>query len=99
MKPEFFKVHTLHQGHLLIEGYEETILMKIQKSKDLDESVVKAVEELKKSSIKQLQSEEWSKEQGLVLFRGKVYIPKDIKVQLEIIKLHHDTPVAGHPGQ
>jgi len=99
LKPEFFKVHTLHQGHLLIEGYEETILMKIQKSKDLDESVVKAVEELKKSSIKQLQSEEWSKEQGLVLFRGKVYIPKDIKVQLEIIKLHHDTPVAGHPGQ
>jgi len=54
LKPEFFKICTLHQGHLLIEGHEESILTKIQKSKDLDESVVKAVEELKKSSTKQL---------------------------------------------
>jgi len=99
LKPKFFKVRTLRQGHLLIEGHEESILTKIEKSKDLDESVVKAVEELKKSSTKQLQSEEWSEEQGLVLFRGKVYVPKNIKLQLEIIKLHHDTPVAGHPGQ
>ena len=53
LKPEFFNVRTLHQGHLLIEGHEESILTKIQKSKDLDESVVKAVEELKKLSIKQ----------------------------------------------
>jgi len=98
LKPEFFKARTLCQGHLLIEGHEESILTKIRKSKDLDESVVKAVEELKKSSTKQLRSEEWSKEQGLVLFRGKVYVPKNIKLRLEIIKLHHDTPVAGHPG-
>ena len=75
------------------------IQVKIRKSKDLDESVVKAVEELKKLSTRQLQSEEWSEEQELMLFRGKVYVPKDIKLQLKIIKLHHDTPVAGHPGQ
>jgi len=80
LKPEFFKVCTLCQGYLLIEGHEESILTKIQKSKDLDESVVKAVEELKKSSTKQLRSEEWSEEQGLVLFRGKVYVPKNIKL-------------------
>jgi len=29
LKPEFFKVHVLHQGHLLIEGHEESILTKI----------------------------------------------------------------------
>ena len=61
--------------------------------------MVKAVEELKRSSTKHLRSEEWSEEQGLVLFRGKVYVPKDIKLRLEIIKLHHDLPAAGHPGQ
>jgi len=99
LKPEYFKVRVLCQGHLLIEGHEESILAKIRKSKDLDESVVKAVKELKKSSTRQLRSEEWSKEQGLMLFRGKVYVLKDIKLWLEIIKLHHDTPVAGHPGQ
>jgi len=99
LKPEYFKVCALRQGHLLIEGHEESILAKIRKSKDLDKSVVKAVKELKKSSTRQLRSEEWSEEQGIMLFRGKVYVLKDIKLQLEIIKLHHDTPVAGHPGQ
>ena len=29
LKPKFFKVHTLRQDHLLIEGYEESILTKI----------------------------------------------------------------------
>jgi len=80
LKPEFFKVRALRQRHLLIEGHEESILTKIRKSKDLDESVVKAVEELKKLSTKQLQSEAWSEEQRLVLFRGKVYVPKNIKL-------------------
>ena len=89
LKPKFFKVHMLCQGHSLIEGHEESILTKIQKSKELDESVVKAVEELKKSSTKQLQSEEWSKEQGLVLFRGKVYVSKNIKLRLEIVMEWH----------
>ena len=54
LKPEYFKVRTLRQGHLLIEGHKESILAKIRKSKDLDESVIKAVEELKKSSTRQL---------------------------------------------
>src|ERR1700724_2672312 len=99
LKPEYFKVCVLRQGHLLIEGEEEKLLSKIRKSKDLDKAVVKAVEELKRSSTKHLRSEEWSEEQGLVLFRGKVYVPKDIKLRLEIIKLHHDLPAAGHPGQ
>ena len=28
-----------------------------------------------------------------------MYVPKDHKLRIEIIKLHHDTPTAGHPGQ
>jgi len=31
--------------------------------------------------------------------KGKVYMPKDDKLWAEIIRLHHDTPVAGHGGQ
>ena len=54
LKPEYFKVRALQQGHLLIEGKENILLFKIWKSRDLDESVVKAVEELKKSSTKHL---------------------------------------------
>ena len=54
LKPEYFKICALCQGHLLIEGEENILLSKIQMSRVLDESVVKAVEELKKSSTKHL---------------------------------------------
>ena len=57
--------------------------------------MVKAVEELKRSGTKMIRSDEWALEQGLVLYRGKVYVPKDTKLQTEIIKLHHDSPVVG----
>ena len=99
LKPEFFRVRTLHQGHLLIEGEEEKLLSNIRSSKDHEDAVVKAVEELKQSGTKTIRSDEWALEQGLVLYRGKVYIPKDTKLQMEIIKLHHDSLVVGHPGQ
>jgi len=29
----------------------------------------------------------------------KVYIPRDKKLRVEIIRLHHDTLVGGHGGQ
>ena len=44
LKPEYFKVCMLSQGHLLIKGKQNLLLSKIQKSRDLNESVVKAVE-------------------------------------------------------
>ena len=47
LKPEFFHVRALRQGHLLIEGEEEKLLSRIRSSKDHKDAVVKAVEELK----------------------------------------------------
>jgi hypothetical protein len=29
---------------------------------------------------------------------GKIYVPEDQALHLDILKLHHDTPIAGHPG-
>ena len=43
--------------------------------------------------------EEWAEEQGLILFRGKVYVPKDIELRKEIVRLHHKTSISGHPGR
>ena len=80
LKPEFFRVHALRQGHLLIEGEEEKLLSRIRLSKYHEDAVVKAVEELKQSSTKTIRSDEWALEQGLVLYRGKVYVPKDTKL-------------------
>jgi len=57
------------------------------------------VEEMKKAGVKMLRDEEWQIEEGLVLKEGRVYVPKDEKLRVEIIWLHHDTPIAGHRGQ
>ena len=34
-----------------------------------------------------------------MLKEGRVYIPKNKKLRVEIIQLHHDTLIAGHGGQ
>ena len=57
---------------------------------------MKVVEEMKKAEIKVLKGDEWQIEGNLVLKEGKVYIPKNKGLRVEIIQLHHDVPVAGH---
>jgi len=33
-----------------------------------------------------------------MLKEKKVYVPKDKKLRVEVIRLHHDMPVEGHGG-
>ena len=54
------------------------------------------VEEMKKVRVKELRGEEWKIEGDLVLKEGKIYVPKDVELRVEIIQLHYDMPVAGH---
>jgi hypothetical protein len=99
LKPSLFRIQALKQGHALVVGEEQGLLRRIRDSKDFDESVVKAVEELKRSGNNKLHGDEWSEEQGLILFRGKVYVPKNDELRRELVKAHHDSPVTGHPGR
>ena len=46
-----------------------------------------------------LRDEEWHQQDGLMLKEGKVYIPKDEKLRVEVIRLYHDIPMGGHGGQ
>jgi len=99
LKPEWFKIQALKQGHVLLSGLERSLMKKIRESKDLDESVVKAVEELRKSGTCRIDGAEWAEEQGLILFRGKVYVPKDPGLRRAIVEAHHDSQIIGHPGR
>ena len=96
LKEEWLEVRAMER---LIEGPEEEIVKRIKEARDKDEEVIKVVEEMKKAGVKTLRDEEWQIEEGLVLKEGRVYVPKDEKLRVEIIWLHHDTPVAGHGGQ
>jgi len=41
---------------------------------------------------------EWLEDNGLLWFRGKIYVPRNSDLQRQIVSLCHDTKVAGHPG-
>jgi len=61
--------------------------------------VVRVVEEMKKVGIETLRGDEWEGDGEVVLRKGKVYIPKDKTLRLEVIQLYHDIQVARHGGK
>jgi len=81
---------------VVIEGSEVGLLERIKKVRNKVEDIVRVVEEMKKTKVKELRGDEWKIEGELVLKEGKVYVPKDEKLRAEVIWLHHDVPAAGH---
>ena len=96
LKEEWLEVRAMEQ---LIEGPEEEIVKRIKEARDKDEEVIKVVEEMKKAGVKTLKDEEWQIEEELVLKEGRLYVPKDEKLRVEIIQLHHDMLIAEHGEQ
>ena len=81
---------------VVVEGPEVELVEKIKKARSKDENVVRVVEEMKKAEVRELRGDEWKFEEDLVLKEGKVYVPKDEELRVEVIWLHHDIPAAGH---
>jgi hypothetical protein len=64
-----------------------------------EESVAKAARELWKDKGRgTIKSAEWSESDGLLMFHGKIYVPKDRDLRRRIVEQHHDTRIAGHAG-
>ena len=99
LKKEWLEIRVMEKEQLLIERAKEKIIEKIKKLEVKDDNVVKAVEEMKKAKVKVLRNDKWQIEDELVLKEGKMYIPKDEELRLEIIWLYHDTLIAEHREQ
>jgi hypothetical protein len=100
LAPELFRIHALTGTRL--EGEERNILREVWCSlKDgvQEEAVAKAARELRKDKGRgTVKSAEWSESDGLLMFRGKIYVPNDRDLRRCIIEQHHDTRIAGHAG-
>jgi len=46
-----------------------------------------------------LRDKEWREIDGIIYKKGKVYIPKNNKLRVEIIRLYHNMPVGGYRRQ
>jgi len=81
LKPEWMK--NIQTGEVIVEGID--ILERIRKLEAKDNKVVKAVEEVKKAGVKMLRNKEWREKDRLMLKEGKVYMPKDKALRVEIM--------------
>jgi len=85
-----------------MEGPEKGILREIRQGNqrgDQEEPVAKAARELRQATSKTVRSAEWAEEEGLLWFRGKIYVPQNADLRRRVVSLCHDTKVAGHPGR
>ena len=64
----------------------------------------KIYKKIKEATLKWLESEvftifkDWKEEDGVIMKDKQMYVPDEEDLRLQVVKLHHDTPVAGHPG-
>ena len=101
LKPEFFAINGVESSHESLIN-DDSILREVKEAL-LNDEVTKNYRELLKSGPREFTKslEDWNYENGLLLYRGKIYIPKnpDEDLRRQIVQLHHDLPSAGHPGR
>ena len=101
MKPKFFAISALKATHKSLVN-DDQILKEIKEAL-LSDDVTKDYKSLLKSGPREFKKslQDWNYENGLLLYRGKVYIPKskDEELRRRIVQMHHDLPSAGHPGR
>ena len=78
---------------------DNQILRSVKKAL-LNDKVMKDYRKLLSSGSQEFKDllNEWNFENGLLFYRGKVYISesKDSNLRAQIISMHHDLPLAGH---
>ena len=86
---------------LYLEGPEWDMLREIHQGNqkgNQEEPIAKAVRELWQVASKTVHSVEWSEDDGVLRFRGKIYVPWNLDLRRQVVLLCHDMKVAGHPG-
>jgi len=82
LRPELLAIQALKGVQM--EGPERDILREIRQGNqrgDQEEPVAKAARELWQAASKTVCSAEWSEEEGLLRFRGKIYVPQNVDLR------------------
>src|SRR5258705_829374 len=79
---------------VMLEGEEATFMERIRQSDQYDDPVVKARKALDRG---ELRSDEWTCTEGVVLYRGRVYVPDGPWLCHDLVHAHYTATVARHP--
>ena len=84
-----------------LEGPEKDILREIcqgNQKGNQEEPVAKMARELQQALGKIVRSTEWLEDEGVLWFRGKIYVLWNADLQRWVVSLYYDMKVAGHSG-
>ena len=75
---KFFAVRAVHPTAVTVLG-DTSLCQQIKSSQDYDKEVSQALEIILKNGLRSLTKglEEWNLEDGIILYRGQIYVPKD----------------------
>jgi hypothetical protein len=96
LTPEAFAVKAA--GGVVLTTEDTSFIDRIRNCKHRDDAVTKAFKALQ-GTTGTLHGAEWSEEEGIVTFNGKIYVPRDAKLRHDIAHAHHNSVIAGHPGR
>lgn len=83
-----------------VEIHDEELLEQIWTTGTNDGLLGTTVKALKEGKIPPLRSAvtDWHEDNGLLWYKGRLYVPDDLELRRKIVWQHHDSIPAGHPG-
>ena len=91
---------TMLPNSLFISTLDISLRDRLIAATEQDLLAKEAIESIQKTSIPPLRSAitDWTIDNELILFKQRIYVPDNLTLRQEILHLHHDLPVMGHPG-
>jgi hypothetical protein len=97
---KFFTINATRPTAITVLG-DTTLRQCIKATQEYDKDISNAVETILKNGPRSLAKglEEWNLEDGIILYKGQVYVPKNEELRRDIVKKYHDNVAIGHPGR
>ena len=96
---KYFSTHAVRPTAVTSQG-DKSLRECLKQAQMYDTEVSQALESVLKNSPRSFTKglEDWNYEDGIILFRGHIYVPKDLPLQRDIVKSYHNYVAIGHPG-
>lgn len=74
---------------------------RIRKARERESEVLEGLRKLKTHGPHKLVNglAEWEEKEGIVYYKGRVYVPPDPQLRKDVVAQCHDAPTARHPGK
>ena len=78
---------------------DNALINQIRQAGEQDKILTEALEALKTGKLPPMQSSltDWYNYEGILFYKGKIYIPDDLELCREITQWYHNIESAGHP--